>query len=189
KPLLQAARQSRAQAGISPALIEPVDRAPLLKDRDPEVARLAQALFGQAASRSRAQVIADYLPALRQKGDATRGVKVFERECQSCHKVGDRGFALGPDLTGSPSSDPAALLTNVLDPNANVLPTYVQYAVIDQNGRIASGIITAETATSLTLRRGDGAEDTLLRAQIAELTSTGQSLMPEGLEKTISKPE
>ena len=38
-------------------------------------------------------------------------------------------------------------------------------------------------------RRGDGAEDTFLRAQIAELTSTGQSLMPEGLEKTISKPE
>ena len=61
--------------------------------------------------------------------------------------------------------------------------------VVDQNGRTYSGIIAAETATSLTLRRGDGAEDTILRAQIAEMASTGLSIMPEGLEKTISKPE
>ena len=50
-------------------------------------------------------------------------------------------------------------------------------------------MITAETATSLTLRRGGGAEDTILRARIDEMTSTGLSLMPEGLEKTISKAE
>ena len=61
--------------------------------------------------------------------------------------------------------------------------------MIDQNGRTYSGIIAAETATSLTLRRGEGAQDTILRAQIAEMTSTGLSLMPEGFEKTISKPE
>jgi hypothetical protein len=61
--------------------------------------------------------------------------------------------------------------------------------VIDQNGRTYSGLIEAETPTSLTLRRGDGARDTILRARIAEMTSTGLSLMPEGLEKTISPPE
>ena len=61
--------------------------------------------------------------------------------------------------------------------------------VVDQDGRTYSGIIAAETATSLTLRRGDGAEDTILRAQVAEMTSTGLSLMPEGFEKTITKPE
>ena len=68
-------------------------------------------------------------------------------------------------------------------------PVIVQYLVVDQDGRTYSGIIAAETATSLTLRRGDGAEDTILRAQVAEMTSTGLSLMPEGLEKTITKPE
>ena len=114
---------------------------------------------------------------------------MFERECKSCHKVSDRGFALGPDLTGSPSGDPAALLANILDPNASVQPAYVQYVIFDQDGRTYSGMITAETATSLTLRRGEGAEETILRAQIAEMTSTGLSLMPEGFEKTISKPE
>jgi putative heme-binding domain-containing protein len=114
---------------------------------------------------------------------------VFERECKTCHKVGDRGFALGPDLTGSPSADPAALLANILDPSAVVQPGYLQYMLVDQSGRTYSGIIAAETATSLTLRRGDGAEDTILRTQIAEITSTGLSIMPEAFEKTISKSE
>jgi hypothetical protein len=50
-------------------------------------------------------------------------------------------------------------------------------------------LIAAETATSVTLRRGDGAEDTILRTQIAEMAGTGLSIMPEGLEKTITKPE
>ena len=61
--------------------------------------------------------------------------------------------------------------------------------MVDQNGRTYSGIIASETATSLTLRRGEGAQDTILRGQVAELASTGLSLMPEGFEKRISKPE
>ena len=188
KALLQAI-QGDAAGGIGAASIEPSDRAPLLKHRDPEVARLAQAAFGRMTPGSRAPVLADYASALQTRGDAGRGARVFERDCKGCHKVGDRGFALGPDLTGSASGDPAALLANILDPNASVPPAYVQYLVVDHDGRTYSGIIAAETATSLTLRRGDGAEDTILRSQIAEMTGTGLSLMPEGLEKTIAKPE
>jgi putative heme-binding domain-containing protein len=188
KALLQAA-SGQGPSGISAHLIDPADRAPLLKHHDPDLARLAQANFGQAATQSRAQVITDYGAALKTKGDAGRGAKVFERECKACHKVGERGFALGPDLTSSPSADAAALLANILDPNANVQPNYVQYLVQDRAGRSYSGIIAAETATSLTLRRGDGAEDIILRTGISEMTSSGLSLMPEGLEKTISKPE
>jgi putative heme-binding domain-containing protein len=189
KALLQAAEKGGAAGGISPGLIDPADRAPLLKHRDPEIARLAQALFTRTAASARAGVIVEYLTALRQKGDTARGAKVFERECQSCHKVGDRGFKLGPDLTGSPSSDPTALVANILDPNANVTPEYIQYLIVDHSGRTYSGIIAAETPTSLTLRRATAAEDAILRTQIAELTSTGLSLMPEGFEKTIGKPE
>jgi putative membrane-bound dehydrogenase-like protein len=179
---------SGAPEAMSPSAIDAADRAPLLKHRDPEIARLAQAAFGKTKS-ARGAVIADYAVALRARGDAARGARVFERECKTCHKVGDRGFALGPDLTGSPSSDATALLANIFDPNATVQPSYLQYLVVDHAGRTYSGLIAAETATSVTLRRADGVEDTILRAQIAEMTGTGQSLMPEGLEKTITKPE
>ena len=46
-------------------------------------------------------------------------------------------------------------------------------------------MLAAETATSVTLRRAEGAEDTVLRSNIEELRSLSQSVMPEGLEKQI----
>ena len=189
RSFLKLAAGPQPPAGLNAALIEPAARAPLLKHRDPEIARLARELFQQGPSRTRAQVVGDYLDALRLKGDAGRGQTVFARECKTCHKIGEVGVAIGPDLTGSPSRDAVALLNNILDPNAYVLPGYVQYAVSDRDGRSYTGIIASETASSLTLRRGDGAQDTLLRSQVEAMTSTGQSLMPEGLEKTITKQD
>src|SRR5262249_22080725 len=47
-------------------------------------------------------------------------------------------------------------------------------------------IIAAETGTSITLRRQDGEEDVLLRGDIDALVGTGQSLMPEGLERDLT---
>jgi putative membrane-bound dehydrogenase-like protein len=189
RALLAASSRNKPPVGINATLIDTVDRVPLLQHRDPEIAQLARVLFGQPAPGRRSQLITDYLPVLGMKGNPSRGAGVFERECKGCHKIRDRGFALGPDLTASPSGDPAALLANILDPNANVRPDYIQYVISDQGGRTYSGIIGTETATSLTLRRGDGVQETILRSQIAGMSSTGLSLMPEGFEKTISKAE
>ena len=189
KTLLQAIVRNDRSRSITPVLIELADRTLLLKHRDPEIVRLAKLAFTPVATRSRTEVIAEYMAAARSKGDASRGGKIFERECMTCHRIGDRGFGLGPDLTGSPSGDSGTLVANILDPNASVVPGSVQYLVIDQDGRTYSGVIATETATSLTLRRGGGAEDSILRSRITEMASTGLSLMPEGLEKTISKAE
>ena len=73
KVLLEAISRIDRDGGLSPALIEPADRAPLLKHRDPELARSAQKLFGQRTSQSRTQVVAEYLTAIRQKGDPIAG--------------------------------------------------------------------------------------------------------------------
>ena len=53
------------------------------------------------------------------------------------------------------------------------------------DGRTASGLVTGETATSVTLGRDKGESETILKQNIDEIKSTGKSLMPEGLEKTI----
>jgi len=50
-------------------------------------------------------------------------------------------------------------------------------------------VIAVETPTSITLRRAGGAAETLLRSDIDELTSTGKSIMPEGLESQITVQE
>jgi len=49
-----------------------------------------------------------------------------------------------------------------------------------------TGIVAQESSSHLVLRRAEGVEDVVLRKDIAQLRSTGTSLMPEGLEKTLS---
>jgi putative membrane-bound dehydrogenase-like protein len=170
--------------------IEPIRREALLKSRNSAIAELARKLFGSlGTSASRQSVLAAYAPVLKERGDSARGAAIFQRECRTCHKIGDTGHEVGPDLTTSSFRDPATLLTHILDPNQHVMPNYVQYLVADKSGRTFAGLIAAETATSLTLRRGEGAEDSLLRSEIAELVNTGKSLMPDGLESKIPPQE
>jgi len=55
-----------------------------------------------------------------------------------------------------------------------------------KDGRTLDGIVTAESAASLTLKRAEGLTETMLRRDIVQLTGSGLSLMPEGLETAIT---
>ena len=126
-----------------------------------------------------------YRPALSTPGDPTRGQAVFGRLCAACHKLGGQGYEIGPDLAALTDRSPEALLTAILDPNREVDARYVSYSVARKDGRVASGMIAAETASAVTLKREQGQTDLILRDEIDELTSAGRSLMPEGLENDL----
>ncbi|MFM8217939.1 MAG: dehydrogenase, partial [Planctomycetaceae bacterium] len=78
-----------------------------------------------------------------------------------------------------------ALLLELFDPNRNVDSRYLAYTALTREGVQHSGIVTSETESSVTLLAAEGRRSTLLRADLDELRSTGQSLMPEGLEKEL----
>ena len=158
----------------------------LLKHRSRAIRQLAEQLLASAAANPRKQVVAAYESALELAGDQDRGAQVFQRECLACHRMGEEGHAIGPNLAASPSRDPAALLVHILDPNQYVLPDYIQYALLDRNGRTFTGMIAAQTATSVTLKREKDATETLLRQNIEEMVSTDKSLMPDGFEQKIN---
>src|SRR5262249_4815474 len=84
---------------------------------------------------------------------------------------------------------PEALLQDILDPNAAIDSNYINYTVALKNGRVLTGLIAAETASSITLKRSEAQADVLLRQDVEGVVSTGVWLVPEGLEKTISVPE
>jgi putative membrane-bound dehydrogenase-like protein len=179
-----------AEAGdASVASIEMSRRALLLQHKNDTIRSLATRLFGDEVGGARADVIAEYEAALSFKSDRAHGETVFKRDCMACHKIAGTGHAVGPDLTSSASHDARALLVHVLDPNRYLLPNYEQYVCIDTSGRIVTGMITAQTATSITLKREENKTETILRGQIEELTSSGKSLMPEGLEKKLTKQD
>ena len=172
------------------ALLQPLQRTRLLEHKNAAIRQLAKAVLGSQSASPRSAVIADYKSCLRLKGDAAAGQRVFERECSICHQIGRVGHAIGPSLAASSNArEPEALLTHILDPNFYIPPQFVQYVAVDRNGRSYTGILTDQTSTSITLKREKEATDTLLRANLEELSSTGKSLMPEGLEKKVSKRE
>lgn len=183
--LLQSAERGRASvADLDIARCEM-----LCQHKNSAIAQLAKKVFGESASPDRAKVIASYRAALELPATVANGAKVFERNCAGCHKVDGKGDAVGPSLASSVHRDRQSLVENILDPNRTVLPSYVQYVVIDANGKSYSGVVASQTATSLTLAREKGASDTILLVDMDEISSTGRSLMPEGFEKTISPQE
>jgi putative heme-binding domain-containing protein len=80
-----------------------------------------------------------------------------------------------------------AILFNVLVPNGEVDPRFLEYVLVTTDGEVITGIIASESSTSVTLRTADNKTTSVLRADIEELRNTGKSLMPEGFEKTIDK--
>jgi putative membrane-bound dehydrogenase-like protein len=183
--LLDAVEEKTVDVGQIP----PTRRALLMNSKDRAIRDRARALFGPATPSVRKEVIALYQEALTQPGRSERGKNAFERECVSCHRLGERGHAVGPNLASVQRRTPDEILIHILDPNREVAPDYLEYTIALKDGRIVTGLIAAETATGLTLRRAEAAEETVLRSEIEEITSTGKSLMPEGLEAKISVPE
>ncbi|HEY1062229.1 MAG TPA: hypothetical protein VGE44_11120, partial [Daejeonella sp.] len=82
-----------------------------------------------------------------------------------------------------------ALLLHILVPNYEVLPAYQSISISTNDGRSFSGWLVSENENSLTLRTTFGTDESILRRNISSLSNSGLSLMPDGLEQSISKDE
>jgi putative heme-binding domain-containing protein len=174
---------------LSPSDVPLSRRAILLNSADTSLRTRAYALFAREAPAARGEVLNRYRNALQLEADRDRGRLVARRVCMNCHRVRGEGIDVAPPLETIQHRSPEEVLTHVLDPNREVSPSYFEYVVTFKDGRVTSGAIAAETPTSIILRRGGGASETILRADIAELASTGKSLMPEGLENQVTQQE
>ena len=172
---------------VPPSEIDPTRWKLLSESSHEEVRVLALKLAKANTPADRLEVLTTYRPTLETPGDATRGKEIFKKNCAACHKLQNVGHELGPNLAAMKNRGAEAILVNVLDPNREVNPQFLNYLLLTTDGRSLSGILSAETATSVTLRKQENVSETVLRVDIESLKSTGQSLMPVGLEKQIDK--
>jgi putative membrane-bound dehydrogenase-like protein len=188
RPAWTLALLAAIEAGqISTGDLDPVRLKLLTEHREEAIRDRAAKLLAGSSTSKRADVVAAYKGTLEMKGDVARGKQAFAKTCAACHKVEGVGHEIGPNLAAMKARGPEAILLNVLDPNREVNPQYLSYALLTLDGRQLTGMISAETATSVTLKRADNANDTVLRIDIDQLKSTGLSLMPEGLEKQVDQ--
>jgi putative membrane-bound dehydrogenase-like protein len=174
---------------FAPGDLDSVRREQLRKHADPKIQERAAALLGSATNVSRRAALAEARPSLELSGDAAKGRAVFDRVCATCHKAEGRGEAVGPELATVAGRTPEELLTHVLDPNREVLPQYVNYILATTDGQVLSGRIVSETAGAVTLGRAGGVIEVVPRGRIEALSSTGLSLMPDGLESGLTHQE
>jgi len=182
-PLLKA-----VESGLIPANQIPfAQRRTLTLSPLPEVKELATRLFSGSAPGPRKEVIERYKPALQLAGDPRRGQEIFEKSCIACHRAGSMGTRdVGPNLATIRAWNPEQVLINILDPNREVTPNYVGYTVQTVEGRIIYGLIIEDTPASLTLKRPDSVTESVFRRDIDQISGSGTSLMPDGLESVLS---
>jgi putative heme-binding domain-containing protein len=183
--LLTAVESGKIPAGQ----IDAARRQRLTGAQDATVRDRAAKVFAGGTNADRQKVIDDYKSALTLKADKVRGKAVFAKSCAACHALDGVGHAVGPDLAALANKSPLYLLSEVFDPSRNLDSRYSEYQAITKDERTVSGILAAETATEITLRGQQGKDETVLRTDIQVLRGTSKSLMPEGLEKEVSKQD
>jgi len=187
-PLTSAALVESLERGdILPVELEAFQREMLTKVRDKELAERARRVLAAAVPANREEVIARYQASLQLTGDRRRGAALFHQHCSACHAVRGIGHRVGPDLSGASAKPKESLLIDLLDPSRQVSPDQIAYTLATEDGQVFAGLLVAETATSVTLRRAEGLEITVLRGQIDELQASGTSLMPDGLEQQLTE--
>ena len=177
--LLAAIAQNQIPAGQ----LAPAEQQKLLTHAQSFIRERATKLLATIDS-DRQKVVQSYRGVAGLKGDGKRGAELFQINCAVCHSIAAHP-QIGPDLAALADKSVETLVEAILDPNRAVETRYVNYAAVTKDDREISGIIIAESANSITLRSPSG-EETVLRRDLKQLSSSGLSLMPEGFEKILS---
>jgi putative membrane-bound dehydrogenase-like protein len=162
-----------------------VQQETLLAAREPEIRQRAAAIL-KPTSAVKVALFEPYVKALQDTRDGARGQQVFREKCASCHQAHGVGHAVGPDLSAEFQRAEETIIRDVLAPSDTISPGYVTYAVATQAGQVFSGLLVAESPTSITLREAEGKEQIILRKDVDEVRAMSVSMMPEDLPKTVT---
>ncbi|MFV0444107.1 MAG: PVC-type heme-binding CxxCH protein [Planctomycetaceae bacterium] len=117
--------------------------------------------------------------------DAARGRAVFKQHCAGCHRIGNEGAKIGPQLDGIGVRGFDRLLEDILDPNRNVDVAFRTSVLVLKDGRIVTGLIRREDGATLVLADTQGKEFSVPVADIDQRRDSALSLMPAQLGEKV----
>lgn len=130
---------------------------------------------------------------LKRPGDPKNGREVFSKPavgCINCHRVNDQGVDLGPALSEIGTKlGKDALYEAILDPSASIAFGFEAWQIELKSGDDAYGIIASETSDEVTLKDTKGIPTHLKKSEIQNRQKSKLSLMPAGLQLTMSTQE
>ncbi len=169
--------------------VDPATRSRLQRSKDETIKQRADAAFAAVKTTDRVKVYEEFKSALELPPHPAEGHGVFKELCSSCHTFKGEGFAVGPDLTDIRSQPIESILLHIIMPNSLLVEGYENYVVETMDFQTYSGIITSQTESTITIRGPLGVEDTIQRDAIETMYTASLSLMPEELEKAMTKQQ
>jgi putative heme-binding domain-containing protein len=169
--------------------IDAARRQQLLKSKTVDIQKRAETVFGEPVPSDRSAAFASARAVLQLSANGGNGRAVFQRSCAICHRLDREGYAVGPDLFDVRNQPKDSILLHIIVPDFEIAPAFAAYNIETTDGRALLGIMESESADSVTLREPQGVHETLLRSKIASITASATSLMPPGLEQTMTAQE
>ena len=139
---------------------------------------------------------ADLLPALAKVGKGrnfAKGKEAFEAaQCALCHRYGDQGGAVAPDLTAvSTRFKRQDILESITEPSKVVSEQYTNTILKLADGNVVAGRIMEETADKVVVAPNpfDHGTTSVKKSDIKDRELSKFSIMPAGLLNTFSEEE
>jgi putative membrane-bound dehydrogenase-like protein len=127
-------------------------------------------------------------PHETKRPDLSLGRAVFVKTCQQCHTLFGTGAKVGPELTGSNRANLDYILSNMIDPSAQIGKDYQVQVIVTTAGRTLNGIVKSEDQNSITLATAN--ETVVLpKAEIEDRITSEKSMMPDDILKPLSERE
>lgn len=130
---------------------------------------------------------------LRMKGDLAKGARLFTNAspgCANCHVIQGRGIDLGPNLSEIGTKlGKEALIESILEPSSGISFGYEAFSFTLKNGDEAFGILASETADEVAVKAVGGILTRLKKSDLASRQPSKLSLMPAGLQASMTPQE
>jgi putative heme-binding domain-containing protein len=139
--------------------------------------------------------LAELLEFLQGDGAAQavsrEGAEVFAKaQCSKCHRMGNVGERLGPDLTTlSKRFTRKEALESILFPSHVISDQYATKIVTTADGKTYSGMVADSGAGAITILQSDGSKVDVARDDIEEMLPSRVSAMPAGLLDPLTQEE
>jgi len=126
-------------------------------------------------------------------GDITNGAAVFRSDivgCIKCHQVNGEGIDFGPNLSEIGTKlGKDALYQAILEPSAGISFGFEAWQIELKNGEEAYGLIANETPEEVSVKSVGGVLTRYKKSEILKTTRQKLSIMPAGLQQTMSTQE
>lgn len=113
--------------------------------------------------------------------------------CIQCHRFGNIGGILGPDITGAARRySPQVLLREIIEPSVQVSDQFKTHSIITLDGKIYQGRILEQNANQLTVATDPKAPSAVIEIKVGdvdEIYPSKTSMMPIGLLNTLTREE